>query len=109
LVVCFLPLACGSVRMIAWWLLVSAPLLASLAAEWLPRTVPTPEPAERPTLAAFGFCGILTLAGVVSLPWLERYNPALGTVRACHRTEEDLEQVARQLAARPEPGRIFCR
>src|SRR5207245_902239 len=26
LVLCFLPLACGSVRMVAWWLLVCAPI-----------------------------------------------------------------------------------
>ena len=31
--VCFLPLACGSVRMVAWWLLVLAPLATANAAD----------------------------------------------------------------------------
>src|SRR5207237_4844180 len=45
LVLCSLPLACGSVRMVVWWLLAIAPLVpASLAAHWPNRaTADVPE------------------------------------------------------------------
>src|SRR5262249_54310896 len=42
--VCFLPASCGSVRMVAWWLLVVAPVLAGLLAANLPQR--EAEPAE---------------------------------------------------------------
>src|SRR5207244_3471403 len=50
LAACFLPLACGSVRMVAWWLLAMAPIIATLLAANLPRRLLTEEP-EPPSLA----------------------------------------------------------
>src|SRR5205807_2891368 len=74
LVLCFLPLACGSVRMVAWWLLISAPIVTALIAANLPRRDQADIP-ERPSVAAGAFFGLLILAVVLSIPGLERYNP----------------------------------
>jgi hypothetical protein len=109
LVLCFLPLACGSVRMVAWWLLVSAPILAALLAGNLPRTaLASPEP-EPPSLASAGFLGLIALAclgGALSLAG--RDPPLVGAVRQTHRDEYDLEEAARGLPPRDD-GRVFSR
>jgi hypothetical protein len=109
LVLCFLPLACGSVRMVAWWLLVSAPISAGLMAANLSRPASAAVP-ERPTWASGAFFGLIVLAAVLSVPWLESRNPMLWSVRgAGHRTEDDLETVAQRLAERDGTKRIFSR
>jgi hypothetical protein len=106
LVCVFLPLACGSVRMIAWWLLVSAPILAELLAAYLPARQAAD--ADRPSWGAAGACAAMLLACVVSLPWLERFNPALAVPGRAHRTESDLQLVADHLAD-ADGGRVFTR
>src|SRR5205823_9959358 len=73
LILCFLPLACGSARMVAWWLLGTAPVIASLAAPLLARS--TAEPTERPSLAAATFLGVMLLVAVLNAPGMERHNP----------------------------------
>jgi hypothetical protein len=45
---------------------------------------------------------------VLSLPWLERWNPLLQYVRTTHRTEDDLQTIADRLRAEG-PGRVFTR
>src|SRR4029079_13598077 len=96
LVVCFLPPACGSVRMVAWWLLVAAPIAASLLAANLPRERLTTENEGKPTLGAGLTCAALLAAVVLSLPWLERASPFF-LVRSPHRTEDDLQVLADRL------------
>ncbi len=106
LVVCFLPFACGSVRMVAWWLLATAPTIATLLAANLPRKL-VAEETEPPSLATgVAFLAIL-VAVIVSAPMLERFNPVFRYVRDPHRTEGDLEAVAEWLP--PEHGRVFSR
>ncbi|HZT80626.1 MAG TPA: hypothetical protein VFA26_10400 [Gemmataceae bacterium] len=109
LVVAFLPLACGSVRMVAWWLLVAAPVTAGLLADRLPRRYLEAEEPERPTVGAALACGLLLLAAVLSAPSLERFNPVVGTLRPARRTEADLEAVCARLRERGGAGRVFSR
>jgi hypothetical protein len=109
LVLCFLPPACGSVRMVAWWLLVSAPIIAALLADNLPRHALAPGEDEPPSLAAAGFFGLLLLACAAgALALTDAGAPLLGLIRPAHRDETDLEAVARTLPDRAG-GRVFSR
>jgi hypothetical protein len=105
LVVVFLPPACGSVRMVAWWLLVSAPILAAQVRGLGWFAAPTP---VRPSPVAGVVCGLLLLGMVLSLPWLESLNPMMRLPGRAHRTESDLQVVADHLA-REGRGRLFTR
>ncbi len=107
LIGCFLPAACGSVRMVAWWLLISAPLLAERLADVWPRL--RREEDDRPTVGATVAVAGLLAAMVLSLPWLEGCNPVLARPGRAHRVESDLQAVADRLAAEPPGGRIFTR
>lgn len=108
LVLCFLPPACGSARMVAWWLLIIAPIAAALVAANLPRQRLEKLDESRPGLGAALTCAVLIAAMVLSLPWLERWNPLLQYVRTTHRTEDDLEEMADRMREE-EPGRVFTR
>jgi hypothetical protein len=110
LLCCFLPLACASVRLIVWWLLVSAPILAAqLATSWAQwRPQPTEAPREPPTRFAAVACLTLLLGAVLSLPWMERVNPVFALPGRAHRTENDLQAIVEQLPP-GQAGRIFTR
>jgi hypothetical protein len=108
LTVCFLPAACGSVRMVAWWLLVIAPIAAGLLAANLPRRLLAQDELERPSVAAAGSLAIILLAIGLSVPGGERFSPLWSTVRSAHRTEDDLEQVCDRLMAE-NGGHILSR
>jgi hypothetical protein len=108
LVLFFLPLACGSVRMVAWWLLVCAPILAGLIADNLPRNALVSTEPEPASLASAGFFALLLLACAgCALALTDRAAPLLGAIRPVHRDESDIEDVARQLPDRG--GRVFSR
>src|SRR5207247_1118828 len=109
LVLCFLPLACGSVRMVVWWLLAIAPLVtASLAAHWPNRA--TADVPEQPSVVVTGFLGLIMLLVVLSVPGMAAYNPLLAPARrSAPPTQTDLEAVAAYLPAGATPGRLFCR
>src|SRR5262245_18025697 len=110
LVLVFLAMACGGVRMVAWWLLVAAPAAAALLVENLPGTAIVPP--ETPSWGAAA-CVALLLAGMVlSAPLLEQFNPLLGTLRSNHRDEDDLARAAEKLVEPVSPDatrRIFSR
>jgi hypothetical protein len=106
---CFLPAACGSVRMVAWWLLVSAPLLAERLADVWPRLRDEDLASDQPTPGAALTVGGLLVAMVLSLPWLEHFNPVFALPGRAHRVESDLQAVADHLAAEHPTGRIFTR
>jgi hypothetical protein len=108
LIGCFLPPACGSVRMVAWWLLVSTPILAARLTDVWPRLKQAGEVKEGPSTANAIVCGFLALAVVLSLPWLEAFNPVLARPGRAHRTEADLQVVADRLTAEGG-GRVFTR
>jgi hypothetical protein len=105
---CFLLPACGSVRMVAWWLLVCTPLLASRVADACPRLRSADADDDRSSVSA-GVVSLLLLSlCVLSLPWLEAYNPVLRMPGRGHRTETDLQAAAEHIAQ--EGGRrIFTR
>ena len=109
---CFLPLACASVRMVPWWLLAVAPVLAmmigrSLALVASPKRSTLPRPSFAASAMLVGIASVVAL----STPWLERYNPVFGTLRPAARPESNLQA----LVDRIEPGgplqssRVFSR
>jgi hypothetical protein len=106
LVICFVPLACSSARMVPWWLLILAPILARLFAAYVPQA----QVAEKPAFAPAAFFGLIVAAVILSVPGLDRYNPLLGPGRrAAQQTQENLEAVVDCLNARGVNGRIFAR
>jgi hypothetical protein len=109
LIGCFLPAACGSVRMVAWWLLVIAPILAERLAQLWPRLQQEDPAANRPTPGAALSVAGLVAAMILSLPWLERYNPVFALPGRAHRVESDLQAMADRLVAAQPAGRIFSR
>ncbi len=107
LVACFLPPAFGSVRMVAWWLLVCAPILTEhLAAAW-PRLRQLDQEAQQPNTGAALTTVALIGAMVLSVPWLQDYNPVFRRPGRAHRTETDLQAVADHLNATAPSGRLF--
>jgi hypothetical protein len=134
LVVCFVPLACRSVRMVPWVLLATAPMMAQMlgaalgnlharhAAAQPPDSSATdprnPAAARRrgagieatpqPSLSAAILLIFLIGASIISLPSLANVNPLFGTVRSNHRVEDDL-QVVKSAMARRGAGRVFTR
>lgn len=109
LLCCFLPLACGSVRMVAWWLLICAPILAAQLTALSPRLREFDAEDDRPSLGNALACGCLVFVMILSLPWLEAFNPILSRPGRAHRTETDLQAVADRLRTEGHGGRIFTR
>ncbi|MDB5174998.1 MAG: hypothetical protein JWN51_3771 [Phycisphaerales bacterium] len=108
LIVCFLPLASRSMRMVAWWLLAMAPIIASLLSATLMRN--SEARLARRSLAAAAILVLLAGVSVMSLPWLDRYNPLFAGVRSSHRTEADLNAVCQRGLAGPSANaRVFAR
>jgi hypothetical protein len=105
LVLCFLPLACGSVRMVAWWLLVFMPVAAAQIVGVLPAGCLDESDARRASRGAGVVFVAFLAACVVSLPWLEALNP----LRRGPRLESDLQGIAERLHERQPAGRIFSR
>ena len=108
LIACFLPFAVGSARMIAWWLLVAAPIMARLMAANLPVRLLNEGHEERPSFVSGLVLALLLLIVAMSVPGWKRNNPLAGTLRPSHRPEEDLQVVCDELSARGG-GRIFSR
>jgi len=106
---CFLPLACGSVRMVAWWLLIIAPVLAELLVAVFPRRAEDADDERAPSTGAAVVFGVMVLAVIFCLPGLRTYNPLLRVSRDGPRVEDDLEAVHRHLQVHAGAGRIFSR
>ncbi|HZV04106.1 MAG TPA: hypothetical protein VE999_03360 [Gemmataceae bacterium] len=106
---CFLPLACGSVRMVAWWLLICTPILAAQLTDLWPRLRQYDLSDDQPSFGNVLACGVLVFVMVLSLPWLEAFNPVLSRPERSHRTETDLQALADRLRAEGREGRIFTR
>jgi hypothetical protein len=108
LTLCFLPLACSSVRMVAWWLIVFAPILSVLLVQLLPAQAPAPD-GNRPTWQAALMFSLVVMLAWASVPGLEKCNPLLGFgPRRCS-TEEGLRVAGEYLMTRERGGRIFSR
>jgi hypothetical protein len=95
--------------MIAWWLLVSAPVIASLLTSTGMGRALSGESEKKATVGGAVFLGCNLVCVLASLPWLEAQNPVLNQVRGMRRTESDLEAVAQRLPSGGAPARIFSR
>ena len=93
--------------MIAWWLLIAAPILAAQLAANVSWFRPSPETKEQPSRGAALLCGGLVFVMVLSLPWLERINPVMALPGRAHRQEDDLQALAERIAAEKPNARIF--
>jgi hypothetical protein len=113
--VCFLPLAAASVRMVPWWLLAVAPVLAatiarSAAAMRAGTGAGIRPPQPRPSFAAGVMTAVIALACALSLPSFEKHNPVLGTLRPAARTESNLQAVLDGVRRdHANSGRVFSR
>jgi hypothetical protein len=105
---CFLPAACGSVRMVAWWLLSFTPFLAARLAEAWPGLRNADADDDRPRLSAALVIAGLLAAAVLSVPSLERFNPVFRIPGRGHRTETDLQAAVDQISQN-DGGRVFTR
>jgi hypothetical protein len=107
LIFCFLPLACGAVRMVAWWMFICVPILAAhgsgLAARWR-----EDEANEKPSWGSGLAVAGLLLVMAYSLPWLEAYNPILRTGDRSHRDEYDLTEAVNYLKAEKPGARLYA-
>jgi hypothetical protein len=106
---CFLPLACGSVRMVAWWLLICTPMLAALLREAWPRIGHFDAEDTRPSLGNACSCSVILVGMLLSSPWLESHNPIFSRPQRAHRTETDLQGLADHLRSEGRVQRIFTR
>jgi len=104
---CFLPLACGSVRMVAWWLLICAPIMAVKIADRLSEM--RSRPADKPAWDAAAAFAVLVLFVAFSMPGLAAWNPLLKIRQSTTRTEDVLERVHARMADHIPAGRIFSR
>lgn len=106
LIACFLPLACGSVRMVAWWLLAMAPMIACRIAVIWPGSKDTgaAEPNRGAIFSSVGLC----LAALMSLPSLQRYNP-LFFMRTADPTTAEVHEAQSLLVRDLEGDRVFSR
>jgi hypothetical protein len=109
LVFVFLPPTFGAIRMLAWWYLVSMPVVAAQFGPLLARIRwPASEARPSPLIGALSLA-MVGLAVVVSVPGIhERLAAEAEPVESA--TEIDLEEVAEHLRAVHSQGnRIFCR
>jgi hypothetical protein len=109
LVLCFLPLACGAMRMIAWWLIISLPIVAAqLAAAVPPQWLQDPE-GDRPSFPSGVFCGFFLVLCLASLPGLPPSLSVAHWLGKEQRFEDDVEKIAQSLRGRPADNkRIYC-
>jgi hypothetical protein len=106
LLACFLPLALGSVRMVAWWVLVIAPMAARRITVLWPQT--RDAGAAKPNLGAALSCAVLAALVVMSLPDLQRYNPLLALrppAQTLQQTQEAVDVLKRDVGR----GNVFAR
>jgi hypothetical protein len=103
LTLCFLPLACGSLRMVPWWLIVLAPVASSLLTDLVPSLKDTEE--ARPSWGAAAALALLLGAAALSVPGLERWSPLARLTPRASQVDAGLEAVSRRVGA----GRVFSR
>jgi hypothetical protein len=84
------------------------PFLAGRLAATVPRLRSADAGDDRVTASAASVCLALLAAGVLSLPWLERYNPVFRLPGRGHRAETDLQAAVGYIAGHGG-GRVFTR
>lgn len=108
LAACFLGLSTMAVRMVAWFLIVAAPILAAHLAT-APVDVADKDADQQPTVVDGLIWCALVVSMVLSLPGLERFNPLLRLTNRGYRMEDDLQVVVERIRQDGATGRIFSR
>lgn len=103
----FLPLALGSARMVTWWLLLTAPVMAQLITTLWPARDNEATASEPNRGAGLVFAGLLAVI-VSSVPGLHGYNPLLAG-RSQQRIEHDLDVALAKVRELAPSARIFTR
>jgi hypothetical protein len=103
----FFLLAIGSIRMVAWWLIVIAPLLAQAIAQLCPRFLDTPDQAV-PKRGAALVVGVMAILVILGWPALQPLHPVL-LLKPGARPENDLAGAQQHLAEKLPQGRVFTR
>lgn len=102
---CFGLMALSSVRMVAWWLLILAPILAGrLEKIWPADPAQTFPPNRGAVLSCLGLVVIM----ILSLPALHHLNPLL-QLRPKDRTTSHLEQARQYLQDQVPSAQVFAR
>jgi len=105
LLLAFLPIAAGSVRMVIWWFFILAPILAGSIAELLSARIRAADD-DAPSWANTACAAMLAVAAMFCLPGLSAYNPL---VTQKERTEWQLAAALRDLPQSTKTERIFSR
>ena len=98
--------------MVPWWLLAVAPVLAATIGRNMAGDpgVRSAQPPPRPSFAAMAMLAVMGATAVLSLPWLERFNPVLGRLRPATRPESDIQHVVSRLRdENAGQARVFTR
>jgi hypothetical protein len=109
---CFLPLACASVRMVPWWLLAVSPVAAMIIGRNLALAAcPKRSAAPRPSFAAGAMLAAIVAVVALSTPWLEGYNPVFGTLRPAARPEANIQAMVDRIKPHgpTRSSRVFSR
>lgn len=106
MMVCFLPPACRSTRMIVWWMLAMAPVFACLLSEVMARKASVSMARRAPAWPLAAAVAALCLA---SVPSLSRFSPLFVGLRSDHRLEDDLTTISQAVQTVAPNGRIFTR
>jgi hypothetical protein len=104
LLLAFLPIAVGSVRMVVWWFFILAPIFAASLAELLPARWRESE-EDAPSWGNTACAAALAVAALFCLPGLSQYNPL---VTHKERVESQLAAAMRELPPASN-NRIFSR
>jgi len=105
LLLAFLPIAAGSVRMIVWWFFILTPILTASLAELLAERIRQADD-DAPSWANTACAAAMVLAALFCLPGLSAYNPL---ITHKERIESHLAAAARELDSPKKGRRIFSR
>lgn len=90
--------------MVAWWLMVLAPIMAVM----ISRLVALNRKRAEPSLGAGVFVAFLAIFVISALPALQHWNPLFAN-RSQPRTENALDAIHAKLKDIPTNGRVFSR
>jgi hypothetical protein len=97
--------------MVPWWLLAVAPVLAATIGRNMAGDPAVRHAPPRPSFAAMAMLAVIGGTVVLSLPWLERFNPVFGPLRPAARPEADIQALVARLRDDNGGGRarVFAR
>ena len=105
LLLAFLPIAVGSVRMVVWWFLILTPIFAASIVELVSAGLREADD-DAPSWANTACAAMLAVAAMFCLPGLSDYNPLIAHKE---RLEGQLAAAIRDMPREDRPSRIFSR